>query len=322
MTYVFLAKEEDLTIFQNQMRRILKIKDFGKPRQFQGIELTRARNKEVSFRQLTLIDNLLKENGMKDYKPIDSSVNPDIGDKEVRMAETLSEEKQKSYRSIVGSLLYIVYRSRPDLAFAASVLGSYIAAPTTVYMIQAKRAMRCLRSTLEKIFKMEPGASKQLSAYVDASWRASTERKSSCRTGILIYFCEALIHATSFAQKRVIFSSTESEIVAPSKACRLLAWLRETCNKFGVLQNAAEVFQDNAERISWTTGGSIKQFALLMQCKLFGASTGILMCYTIALLIQCRIGKFNGSRYRRGKWRLISSLSLWDEVRSKTDCKN
>lgn len=98
--------KNDIRTFQNQIPRVLKIKYLGEPCQFLGIELTWAKDKGVRFRQLTRIDNTLKENGMRmeNFKPIHSPITPNIGDEEGIMAEILADQKAKRSRSIFGSL--------------------------------------------------------------------------------------------------------------------------------------------------------------------------------------------------------------------------
>lgn len=83
---IFGKAKEGIRTFHNQIRRVLKINDFGKAKQFLRIELMWPKDKVMSFRQLTLIDAFLKENGIGNYKPIDSLINPDIGDEAVGMA--------------------------------------------------------------------------------------------------------------------------------------------------------------------------------------------------------------------------------------------
>lgn len=97
---------------------------------------------------------------MENCKSIDSPINPNIGDKEVRTEEPLWVEEHKGYRSIVGSLCYIALKSGLDSAFAAGVLRSYVAPSTRTNMTQALRAIRHLLQIKEKKFKMEPEASK------------------------------------------------------------------------------------------------------------------------------------------------------------------
>lgn len=67
---------------------------------------------------------------MENCKPTDSPIRPYIVDKEVKVAVKLPNEEHKRYRSIVGGLLYTALKLRLELAFAASVLVSYVAAPT------------------------------------------------------------------------------------------------------------------------------------------------------------------------------------------------
>lgn len=69
------------------------------------------------------------------------------------------------------------------MAFTASFLGSYAAASTRLNMIQAKRAVRDLRQTLEKVLKMKPRTSNQLSTYLDVILGASAERNRRYRAG-------------------------------------------------------------------------------------------------------------------------------------------
>lgn len=128
-------------------------------------------------------------------------------------------------------------------------------------MAQAKGALRYLRSTRNNISTMKPGASTQLSAYVDSSSASSTKRNRRSGAGILIYYGDVLKYVTSFTRKRVTLSSTESELVALSEACRTLAWLRQVGHELQATQKHTLIFQDNAGSIGRAEGGSAKYFA-------------------------------------------------------------
>lgn len=135
-------------------------------------------------------------------------INPDLSEEEVCKGVALSTEESAHYHSIVGIYLYISTESRPNIAFAASILRSYVYSSTTVNMTQAKQAVSYLRSAKDKISTMKHSASNQLSGYVGASWASSTERNGRSRAGILIYYGDLLIYTKSFAQRRVTLSST------------------------------------------------------------------------------------------------------------------
>lgn len=81
----------------------------------------------------------------------------------------LSEEEQGIFRSIAGSLLYIVVRTKPDIAVAASTFGPFVAGPTRSYITDAKKVLRYLRGTEKYGFIMKSGHEHQLIAYGNAN---------------------------------------------------------------------------------------------------------------------------------------------------------
>lgn len=93
-----------------------------------------------------------------------SPISPYVSDGELRKEVALSPEKHVVYRSIVSSIQYISTKSRPDIAFSTSILGSFVFAPTTVYMAEEKRILRYLGSTKDKISIKNPRTSNQLAA--------------------------------------------------------------------------------------------------------------------------------------------------------------
>lgn len=123
---IFGRTTADIEAFHDQGRHVFKIKDLGKPAQFPEIEFAWIPDRAAGIRQSTLIENFLRGTGMKDGKPIGSPMNQDVSDEEVSKGGPLSTDERAHYRSIVGSPLYIATKSRPDIAFAASKLGSYV----------------------------------------------------------------------------------------------------------------------------------------------------------------------------------------------------
>lgn len=57
-------------------------------------------------------------------------------------SDMLNEHEHTIYRSIVGSLLYLATRTRPDVAVATSILASHMHAPEEVHMKMAKRVLQ------------------------------------------------------------------------------------------------------------------------------------------------------------------------------------
>ena len=52
-----------------------------------------------------------------------------------------AEADQAQYQSIVGSLMYAVQATRPDIAFAVAALSRYLLKPYKTHMMAAKRVL-------------------------------------------------------------------------------------------------------------------------------------------------------------------------------------
>lgn len=96
-----------------------------------------------------LIRRLLDDNNMAECKPISTPMN-DGTDARDDNENVLNDRVASTYRSNVGSLLYIAIKIRPDLSVAASSLGSCGERPCGYYMVAAKQVLRCLKRPLER----------------------------------------------------------------------------------------------------------------------------------------------------------------------------
>ena len=108
---------------------------------------------------------------------------------------------------------------------------------------------------------LEPGSSDQLKAGVDARWAGEKGSKRRSRTGISIFYGNALVYYRSSLQSVVTLSSTEAEYVALSEECKVIAWLRRLLDELGLQQEATEVFQDNTGAMRWAEPHSAKEFS-------------------------------------------------------------
>src|SRR5262249_45004096 len=63
-------------------------------------------------------------------------------------AQTLDKAADgTSFRQIIGSLMYLMVGTRPDLAAAESITSQYAANPTQTHLIAAKRILCYLKGT-------------------------------------------------------------------------------------------------------------------------------------------------------------------------------
>lgn len=75
-----------------------------------------------------------------------------IKDKRTRDAETAKDDPLvniQDYQCIVGSLMYAMVCTRPDIAFAVGYIGRFALKPRESHLKAAKRILRYLQGTKE-----------------------------------------------------------------------------------------------------------------------------------------------------------------------------
>ena len=88
------------------------------------------------------------------------------------------------YQSIIGSIMYPMLCTRPDLAYTISQLSQFNAAPVMAHLSAAKRALRYFKQMVDMDLTFSGSKGLFLEVYCDSDWGAGEDRKSI--SGILI----------------------------------------------------------------------------------------------------------------------------------------
>eukprot|EP00873_Tetraselmis_striata_P025534 jgi/Tetstr1/445798/TSEL_033444.t1 len=126
--------------------------DFGEAAFVMGMDLTRcwaSGTIRLSQEQYTL--ELLEKHGMQDCSPAKTPMGSghykDLASASDADKAPLSREDHETCRAILGSVNFLTMCTRPDLAFAISVLSRFQSAPQKVHLMQLKRVLRYLKGT-------------------------------------------------------------------------------------------------------------------------------------------------------------------------------
>jgi hypothetical protein len=79
-------------------------------------------------------------------------------------------ERGFPYGAMVGSLMYAMLGTRPDLSVAVSTLSKYLDKPTKEHCELVKRDFRYVRGTVDYTLHYRPHGSIKLEGYCDASY--------------------------------------------------------------------------------------------------------------------------------------------------------
>jgi len=162
--------------------------DLGEVRSILGINIQRNRiERTISIDQTAYIENILHRFRMSDCKPVKTPVDPNV--KLTKNIGNIQDELKKLYQQAIGSLMYAMLGTRPDIAYAVSLVSRYCANPDNAHWTAVKRIFRYLRGTTNFKLVYDGNNSQELHGFSDADWagdrddwRSTTGYVFICRT--------------------------------------------------------------------------------------------------------------------------------------------
>jgi hypothetical protein len=144
------------------------------------------------------------------------------------------EEGKNDYAAILGSLLYLAVKTRPDISHAVSVLSRFMSCPRVPHLQAAKRVLRYIAQNpgaglwfrghyLRENVPCDPLSTK---LYSDADFAADPIMRKST-SGLLFTVNGAPIVWRSKLQSIVAQSTCEAEFAAAAGAIREGLWLQK-----------------------------------------------------------------------------------------------
>ena len=152
---------------------------------------------------------------------------------------------------MVGSLMYAMLCTRPDLAYAIQQLSQFNANPSNAHFQAAKRVFRYLQGTQATglVYSGKHNADITIQAYCDADYAADGNRKSI--SGCLFTLAGSPISYQAKKQTTVAQSTVESEYSAMAHAAKEMIWLQYLLRDLGMSKYApTTLFCDNQGAIS------------------------------------------------------------------------
>ena len=144
------------------------MKDLGVLSWFLGIEF-KCQKDIIEMNQTKYVEKILKRFQRDDCKP--RSTPCDVDSKSYDSKE-LSDATL--YRDIVGSLIYCMSATRPDLCYMVTKLSQHMSKPTKVHLGMAKHVLRYLKCTFDYSHQFRKSDTPlELSGFSDADWGTS-----------------------------------------------------------------------------------------------------------------------------------------------------
>ncbi|XP_047334054.1 secreted RxLR effector protein 161-like [Impatiens glandulifera] len=155
------------------------------------------------------------------------------------------------YASAVGSLMYAMVCTRPDLAHAVSVVSRFMGDPGKEHWQAVKRIFRYLRGTSDIGLSYGGDSQCLVSGYSDSDYAGDVDSRRSM-TGYVFTLGGSVVSWKATLQPTVTLSTTEAEYMALTEAAKEGIWLKGLVSNLGLHHDQALVYCDSLSAICLT----------------------------------------------------------------------
>ncbi|KAH9707327.1 Integrase catalytic domain-containing protein [Citrus sinensis] len=230
-----------------QLAREFEMKDLGPTNKILGMQIHRDRNnKKIWLSQKNYLKKILRHFNMQDCKSISTPV-PVNFKLSLSMCPSNEAERKKMsrvpYASAVGSLMFAMICTRPDIAQAVGAVSRYMANPGGEHWIAVKRILRYIRGTSD-VALCYGGSEFTVRGYVDSDFAGDFDKRKST-TSYVFTLAGAAVSWVSKLQTVVALSTTEAEYMAATQACKEAIWIQKLLEELKHGQEKISVFCDS-----------------------------------------------------------------------------
>ena len=121
--------------------------DLGEAHWILGMEvLNDQARRTITLSQRRFIEDILETQGMSNCRPVST---PMAANQKLPKLDA-PEVDEKAYQSALGSLMYVMLGTRPDIAFAVGALSKHAACPGKEHWNALMRVYKYLRGTTDR----------------------------------------------------------------------------------------------------------------------------------------------------------------------------
>ncbi|KAK2577722.1 hypothetical protein KPH14_012684, partial [Odynerus spinipes] len=155
----------------------------------------------------------------------------------------------RPYQQLIGSLNFLAVCTRPDITYTVNYLSRFNNCHEEEHWIAAKRVLRYLKGTINVCLKYQKSDS-NIKGYADADFAGDEDDRKSC-TGFTFIMGDGAITWESKKQTLVAMSTSESEYIALSEACKEAKYLQNLLYEILDKKVCINVFNYNQSAQAW-----------------------------------------------------------------------
>ncbi|XP_040369489.1 secreted RxLR effector protein 161-like [Rosa chinensis] len=164
--------------------------------------------------------------------------------------------KSKPYSRLVGSLMYAQVYTRPDLAFAVSVLARFQSNPGHDHWIAGKKILRYLQKTKSYSLVYRIVSELEVEGFLDADFAGEYSDSRKSTSGYVFMLTGGAIAWKSVKQTQIATSTVMAEYIAIYEAMCQGLWLKnflqQTKLVSSIISKPLKVHCDNLAAVYFT----------------------------------------------------------------------
>jgi hypothetical protein len=170
---------------KTQLSSKFYMKDLGALNFILGMEIKRDRKmRKLWLNQRKYVETILQRFNMHECKPVKVPILVGVKLYVDQCPKTWEEKEDMScvpYASVVGSLMYVMVCTRPDITHAVGVLSGYMSKPGKEHWTTVKRVFRyfCGSASYGLFYQGRSGLNRvvDIHVFVDADWAGDLDRR-------------------------------------------------------------------------------------------------------------------------------------------------
>eukprot|EP00253_Pinus_taeda_P004240 PITA_04240 len=226
---IFGSNEEAMSqSFALVMQKEFEMFLLGELTYFLGLKIQQNKG-GIFLSQTKYLKQILKKYGMEDAKPV---CTPMVTGCSLSANDELATVHQPTYRSMIGSLLYLT-GTHLDIMHVVGIVGRFQANPKETHLQVVKRIFTYLQGTQNYGLWYPRNTDLTLHAYTDADWAGSVDDRKSTSGGAF-FMGSRLVSWFSKKQSSIVLSTAEAEYVVAASCCTQLLWMMQTLQDFQI----------------------------------------------------------------------------------------
>ena len=231
---------EEIKRLQRYLSSEFEMKDLGGLKYFLGIKVARSRDGIYLFQWKYVLD-LLSETGMLACKPVET---PIVQNHHLVIYQDQVLTNKERYQRLVGRLIYLSL-TRPDIAYAISVVSQFMHAPSEDHMAVVMHILSYLKGAPGRRLIFKKHGHLEVKGYTDADWAGNiTDHRST--SDYITFVAGNLVTWKSKKQNVVARSTAEAEYKGMTHEICELLWLIILLTEIGFKPKGAMLlYSDN-----------------------------------------------------------------------------